>query len=181
MSGMFAYLNAYRRLDPAAKSSFEVLLLYPGVKAMGLHRLAHGLYAMGLYLAARAISEFSRGLTGIEIHPGARIGKRVVIDHGFGVVIGETAVVGDDVLIYQGVTLGGASREPGKRHPTVGDRVLLGAGSKVLGNITVGADARVGANAVVVNDVPAGAVIVGVPGRVAPKGTITHYYDDYQI
>jgi serine O-acetyltransferase len=151
--------------DPAARSRIEVFLCYPGLHAIAFHRLAHRLWGWGLRLPGRVVSHLARMLTGIEIHPGARIGRRIVIDHGDGVVIGETAELGDDVLIYHQVTLGGTSLVGGKRHPTVGDGVILGAGAKVLGPIMVGAGARVGANAVVVSDVPAGATVVGIPAR----------------
>lgn len=152
--------------DPAVRSAWEVLWCYPGVHALWLHRGAHALYRARLYFPARLLSTWARLFTGIDIHPGAVIGPRVFIDHGTGIVIGETAVVGADVTMYQGVTLGGTGKEHGKRHPTVGDRVLLSAGAIVLGNITVGDDARVGAGTVLLRSVPAGATVVGVPGRV---------------
>lgn len=156
--------------DPAARSRAELVLAYPGLHALWLHRVAHRMWARpGLRLAARVLSHVNRALTGIEIHPGAVIGRRFFIDHGMGVVIGETAVVGDDVMLYHGVTLGGRSSSRGKRHPTVEDGVVVGAGARLLGDITIGAGAQVGANAVVVKDVPPGAVVVGVPGRV--RGT----------
>ncbi len=155
--------------DPAAKSWLEVLLCYPGLHALLFHRVAHALYRCRLFLLARLISHLSRFLTGIEIHPGATIGRRVFIDHGLGVVIGETAVVGDDVLIYQGVTLGGTGKDKGKRHPTVEAECVLGVGAKVLGNITIGRGARVGAGAVVVKDVPPRCTVVGVPGRIVAR------------
>jgi serine O-acetyltransferase len=158
-------IDAIMARDPAARSRIEVFLCYPGLHAMAFHRLAHKLWNWGLRLPARVVSHLARMLTGIEIHPGARIGRRIVIDHGDGVVIGETAELGDDVLIYHQVTLGGTSLVGGKRHPTVGNGVILGAGAKVLGPIMVGAGARVGANAVVVSDVPAGATVVGIPAR----------------
>jgi serine O-acetyltransferase len=158
-------LDAYKKNDPAAKSMLEVALLYPGVKAIILHRLANLLYIWGVPFLPRLISEIGRWFTGIEIHPGAKIGKRLVIDHGMGVVIGETAEVGDDCLIYHGVTLGGVGGF-GKRHPTIGNRVMLGAGAKCLGNIFIGDDARIGANAVVTKDVPASATALGVPARI---------------
>ncbi|PZN06599.1 MAG: serine O-acetyltransferase, partial [Bacillota bacterium] len=139
--------------DPAARSVLEVILCYPGLHALWLHRIAHWFYRRRLYLIARFISHFSRWLTGIEIHPGARIGRRCFIDHGMGVVIGETAEIGDDVTIYQGVTLGGTGKERGKRHPTLGNGVLVGVGAKVLGAITVGDNSRIGAGAVVVKPV----------------------------
>lgn len=160
-------LQAARRRDPAARTLLEVALAYPGVHALWVHRLAHRMWHASplLKLPARLISQAARAGTGIEIHPGAVLGRRLFIDHGMGVVIGETAEVGEDVVLFHGTTLGGVSMSRGKRHPTLGDRVTVGAGAKVLGPITVGDDARVGANAVVVKDVPAGAVAVGVPAR----------------
>jgi serine O-acetyltransferase len=155
--------------DPAARSTLEVLLLYPGLHAVWGHRLSHWLWRRGLKLLARAVSQFMRGLTGIEIHPGATIGERFFIDHGMGVVIGETAEIAEDVTLYHGVTLGGTSLQKGKRHPTVGSRVTIGAGAKVLGAITIGADSRVGANAVVIKSVPPNSVVVGVPGQVVKR------------
>lgn len=155
--------------DPAARSSLEVVLTYPGVHAVILHRLAHGLWNRQWKLSARFLSMMSRAITGIEIHPGARIGRRFFIDHGMGVVIGETAEVGDDVTLYHGVTLGGTSWNKGKRHPTVASGVVVGAGAKILGPILVGEGARVGSNAVVTRDVPAGATVVGIPGRIVRK------------
>jgi serine O-acetyltransferase len=154
------------REDPAAKSVLEVFLCYPGLHAILLHRLAHKLYTMNVPLVPRIISQFSRTLTGIEIHPGARIGRRFFIDHGMGVVIGETAEIGDDVLLYQGVTLGGTGKERGKRHPTVGNHVVVGTGAKVLGNIRIGDCVKIGAGSVVVHPVPDNSTVVGIPGRV---------------
>ena len=151
--------------DPAARNWLEVLFCYPGLHALVCHRLAHRLHQIGIPLFPRLISHTARFLTGIEIHPGAKIGRGVVIDHGMGVVIGETAIVGDYTLIYQGVTLGGTGKEKGKRHPTIGDRVVVGAGAKVLGNIHVGDYARVGAGSIVLRDVPANCTAVGVPSR----------------
>lgn len=155
--------------DPAARSSLEVVMTYPGVHAVIFHRLSHALWRRQWKLAARMLSTFSRFITGIEIHPGARIGRRFFIDHGMGVVIGETAEVGDDVTLYHGVTLGGTSWNKGKRHPTVASGVVVGAGAKILGPITVGEGARVGSNAVVTRDVPSGATVVGIPGRIVRK------------
>src|SRR5690349_15738252 len=158
-------IQIYRERDPAARSWLEVLLCYPGVHAVMWHRLSHWLWTHGFRLGGRFSSHIARWLTGIEIHPAARLGRRLVIDHGMGVVIGETAEVGDDVYMYHQVTLGGTSSLRGKRHPTVGNRVIIGAGAKVLGAITIGQDARIGANAVVVKDVPAGTTVVGIPAR----------------
>ena len=152
--------------DPAARNTLEVLLCYPGLHAILLHRLANKLYRLRRFVLARLISHFSRWLTGIEIHPGARIGRRFFIDHGMGVVIGETAEIGDDCTLYHGVTLGGTTWEKGKRHPTLENDVVVGAGAKILGPITMGQGARVGSNSVVVKDVPAGATVVGIPGRI---------------
>ena len=152
--------------DPAARNWLEVLLCYPGLQAIVFHRVAHQLYKLRLPFIPRFISAIARFLTGIEIHPGATIGKGFFIDHGMGVVIGETAIVGDDVLLYQGVTLGGTGKESGKRHPTLGNNVVVGAGSKVLGNIEVGSNVRIGAGSVVLRNVPSDCTVVGVPGRV---------------
>lgn len=152
--------------DPAARHTFEILLTYPGVHAVIHHRIAHRLWRCGLRLPARFWSWFGRLVTNVDIHPGATIGRRFFIDHGAGVVIGETAEIGNDVTLYHGVTLGGTTWSPGKRHPTIGDGVLIGAGAKVLGAITVGAGARVGANSVAVEDVPPGMTVVGIPARV---------------
>ncbi len=162
---MLSLLDRYLRYDPAAQSRLEVLLLYPGVKALAFHRVAHALGAAGVPLLPRFLCEVSRFLTGIEIHPGARIGRGLIIDHGMGVVIGETAVLGDDCVLYQGVTLGATRLGKGKRHPTLGHRVVVGAGAKVLGAIVVGDDARVGANSVVTHDVPARVTVAGIPAR----------------
>ena len=152
--------------DPAARSTWEVVTCYPGFHALLIHRLAHGLWRMRLRWLARLVSHASRFLTGIEIHPGAAIGRRVFIDHGMGVVIGETAEIGDDCTLYHGVTLGGTTWNKGKRHPTLGRGVVIGAGAKLLGPFAVGDGARIGSNAVVVKDVPAGATAVGIPARV---------------
>ncbi len=158
-------VEAYRKRDPAARSSLEVLLCYPGLHAVIWHRLAHRVFNLGLRTPGRLIANVGRFLTGIEIHPAARIGRRLIIDHGMGVVIGETAEVGDDVYLYHQVTLGGTSSERGKRHPTIGNNVIVGAGAKILGGITVGDGARVGANAVVVQSVAANETVVGIPAR----------------
>jgi serine O-acetyltransferase len=154
------------REDPAAKSTLEIVLCYPGFHAILFHRLAHKLYCAGIPLVPRIVSQISRFLTGVEIHPGAKIGRRFFIDHGSGVVIGETAEIGDDCLLYQGVTLGGTGNEKGKRHPTLGDRVVVGTGAKVLGSIRVGDDVKIGAGSVVVHPVPDGSTVVGIPGKV---------------
>lgn len=159
-------IAAIRANDPAARSWLEVVLTYPGFHVLLFFRLARRLHARRLRLIARVISHLGRQATGIEIHPGATIGRRLVIDHGMGVVIGETAIVGDDVLLYQGVTLGGTSRERGRRHPAIGDRVHIGAGATVLGAIDIGDDARIGSGAVVVRDVPPSATVGGVPARI---------------
>ena len=160
-----------RSHDPAARGSVEVFLLYSGLHALWWHRLAHPLWRARWRFLARLISQFSRFLTGIEIHPGATIGRRFFIDHGMGVVIGETAVIGDDVMMYHGVTLGGTSLEAVKRHPTIGHRVTIGAGAKVLGNITIGDDCVIGSNAVVVKSAPANSRLVGIPASVTPRST----------
>jgi len=155
--------------DPAAKNWLEVLLCYPGLHALWIHRVSHWLYRRRRYTLARLISHLGRFLTGIEIHPGARVGSRVFIDHGMGVVIGETAEIGDDCTLYQGVTLGGTGKERGKRHPTLEPEVIVGVGAKVLGPITVGRNSRVGGGAVVVRDVPPNCTVVGIPGRVVVR------------
>lgn len=154
------------REDPAAKSVLEVVLCYPGFHAVLFHRLAHQFYRARLYLLARLISNVNRFLTGVDIHPGARIGRRFFIDHGMGVVIGETTEIGDDVLVYQGVTLGGTGKERGKRHPTLLNHVVVGTGAKVLGNITIGHNVKIGAGSVVIRPVPDFSTVIGVPGRV---------------
>lgn len=155
--------------DPAARNALEVILTYPGLHALLLHRLAHRLYKVRLLLLARIISQINRLFTGIEIHPGAKIGEGLVIDHGMGVVIGETAEVGDNVTLYQGVTLGGTGKEQGKRHPTIGNNVVLSAGAKVLGSIKIGDNVKIGAGSVVLNNVPDNSTVVGVPGKVVVK------------
>ena len=159
-------VQAYKERDPAARSTLEILLLYPGVKAVRSHRRANWCYRHHLKFLGRLISQVSRHHTGIEIHPGATIGKRLVIDHGMGIVIGETAEIGDDCLIYHGVTLGGTGKDVGKRHPTIGNHVLIGTGAKVLGPITIGDNSRVAANAVVLKDIPENSTAVGSPARV---------------
>jgi serine O-acetyltransferase len=162
-------IKAVQKRDPAARSFIEVLLLYQGLHALVSHRISHFFYNGRMFFVARLISQLSRHLTGIEIHPGARIGKAFFIDHGMGVVIGETTIIGDNVLLYQGVTLGGTGLEKGKRHPTIGDNVVIGGGAKVLGNITVGDNSYIGANAVVIKDVPPNSTVVGVPGRITKQ------------
>ena len=161
-----AEIAAAMAKDPAGRSYLEVLTLYPGLHSVVTHRLAHLLFVLKIPFVPRFISQAMRFFTGIEIHPGARIGKGLFIDHGMGIVIGETTVVGDNVLLYQGVTLGGTGKEKGKRHPTIGNNVVIGGGAKVLGNITIGDNSYVGANAVVVKNVPANSTVVGVPGRI---------------
>ncbi len=162
-------LRAARERDPAARNTLEILLAYPGLHALWMHRLAHRLWEAGIPVVPRLISHLNRWLTGIEIHPGAKIGRGVFIDHGMGVVIGETAEIGDNVTLYQGVTLGGTGKEKGKRHPTVGRNVVIAAGAKVLGPITIGDDSKVGAGAVVIRDVPPRCTVVGVPGKVVVR------------
>lgn len=159
-------IKATRERDPAAKSTLEILLLYTGLHAVMAHRVNHFLWNKKIPILPRALSQLARFFTGIEIHPGARIGRGLFIDHGMGVVIGETSIVGDNVTLFQGVTLGGTGKETGKRHPTIGDNVVIGAGAKVLGNIEIGSNSYVGANAVVLKSVPANTTVVGVPGRI---------------
>ncbi len=172
-------IRAYQARDPAARSALEVLLLYPGLKAVRSHRRAHWCYEHNLKFLARMISQASRRRTGIEIHPGATIGKRLVIDHGMGLVIGETAEIGDDCLIFHGVTLGGTGKDVGKRHPTIGNNVLIGTGAKVLGPITIGDNARVAANSVVLKDIPEDCTAVGIPARVVRvAGKKVNYVQD---
>lgn len=166
LATIFRDVQAVRERDPAARSTAEVILCYPGLHAVWGHRITHWLWTHNAKLPARFLAEIMRKLTGVEIHPGAVLGSGVFIDHATGVVIGETAVVGDDVTIYQGVTLGGTSLDAVKRHPTIGDRVVIGSGAKVLGAITIGADSQIGANSVVVKPVPPGSVVVGVPGQI---------------
>jgi serine O-acetyltransferase len=160
------------RRDPAARGVWEIVLCYPGFHAVVLHRMAHRLYVNRWYTLARMISQLSRTLTGVEIHPGARIGRRFFIDHGMGVVIGETSEIGDDVLLYQGVTLGGTGKDTGKRHPTLGDGVVAGTGAIILGNIHVGDHVKIGAGSVVIHSVPPHSTVVGVPGRVVRNSDV---------
>ena len=155
--------------DPAAENILEVLFCYPGLHALIMHRIAHKLNYWKIPLIPRMISNFSRFMTGIEIHPAARIGRRFFIDHGMGVVIGATTIIGDDVLLYQGVTLGGTGSEHGKRHPTLGNNIVVGSGAKILGNIEIGSNSRIGAGSVVIDSVPADSTVVGVPGRVVKQ------------
>ena len=172
-------LAAYQRRDPAARSKLEIFLLYPGVHAIINHRIAHWLYLHHRFFLARCVSQWSRFWTGIEIHPGATIGHRLVIDHGMGIVIGETAEVGDDCLLYQGVTLGGTGKDKGKRHPTLGNNVLVGSGAKGLGPFKVGDNCRIAAGAVVLREVPPNSTAVGVPAQVVRvAGKPVYYADD---
>lgn len=166
---MIDFLKAYKNYDPAAKSYAEILLLYPGPKAVFLHRLANFFYRMKAFFLARMMCETGRFLTGIEIHPGATIGKRLVIDHGMGVVIGETAVIGDDCIIFHGVTLGGTRFDPVKRHPTIGNKVMIGAGAKILGPVTVGDNVMVGANTMITKDVPSNVTVIGNPAQILQR------------
>lgn len=171
LASIFRDVQSVRERDPAARSTAEVVLCYPGLHAVWIHRVTHWLWHHHARLAARFLAELGRKLTGVEIHPGAVLGRNVFIDHATGVVIGETAEVGDNVTIYHGVTLGGTSLDAVKRHPTVGNNVTIGAGAKVLGAITIGDDSRIGANSVVVKAVPPGTVVVGVPGQIVGRGT----------
>lgn len=174
-----ADFRAIFQWDPVARNWLEVLLCYPGFHALCFHRVAHQLYRAQIPLIPRLISQLSRWLTGVEIHPGATIGKGMVIDHGMGIVIGETAIIGDYGLLYQGVTLGGTGKDKGKRHPTLGNHVIVGAGAKVLGNIDIGDHARVGAGSVVLRDVPGYSTVVGVPGRIVRRdGSYTEDLDE---
>ena len=166
LKAFYSDLAIIRERDPAARGLLEILLCYPGFQALTLHRISHKLWNIGLPLFPRVLSQLNRSLTGIEIHPGAQIGKGVFIDHGMGVVIGETTEIGNHCLLYQGVTLGGTGKSHGKRHPTLSENVVVGAGAKVLGAITVGANTRIGAGSVVVRDVEANSTVVGVPGRI---------------
>jgi serine O-acetyltransferase len=158
--------------DPAARSYLEVILTYSGLHAIWAHRIAHSFYKRKFYFIARVISQISRFFTGIEIHPGAKIGRRFFIDHGMGVVIGETCEIGDNVTVYQGVTLGGTGKEKGKRHPTIKDNVLIAAGAKVLGSITIGENSKIGAGSVVLHDVPPNSTVVGIPGRIVVQNGV---------
>ena len=172
-------LEAYQKRDPAARSKLEIFLLYPGVHATIYHRMAHWCFRHKLKFLARCISQWNRFWTGIEIHPGATIGRRLVIDHGMGIVIGETAEIGDDCLIYHGVTLGGTGKDQGKRHPTIGNNVLVSTGAKVLGPFKVGDNARIAANAVVLSEVPDNATAVGIPAQIVRiDGRSTHFADE---
>ena len=170
-------IKAIKEKDPAARRTIEIFLCYPGVYALVMHRISHFLWNHSLKLLARVISTFARFLTGIEIHPGAQIGRRVFIDHGMGIVIGETTIVGDDVLIYQGVILGGTTTQKTKRHPTVERGVIIGAGAKVMGNITIGEYSKIGTGAVVLKDVPPESTCVGVPGRIVKCKNNAHVVD----
>lgn len=169
LDGIREDIDAVLKDDPAAKGRLQVMLLYSGLHAIWAYRFAHGMHRLGLRFLARAWSQFTRFITGVEIHPAARIGRRFFIDHGMGVIIGETAVIGDDCLLYQGVTLGGTGNQSGKRHPTLGNRVVVGSGAKVLGNISIGDNVRVGANSVVLHNVPSNSTVVGIPGRVVRR------------
>lgn len=172
-------LRAYQARDPAARSRLEIFLLYPGVHALIFHRVSHWLWRHHLRFLARLNSQIARHCTGIEIHPGATIGRRLVMDHGMGVVIGETAEIGDDCLIYHGVTLGGTGKDTGKRHPTIGNNVMIACGAKVLGPFTVGDNARIASNAVVLSEVPEDATAVGIPAQIVRiAGRATHYADE---
>jgi len=186
MSDMIETLRSIRTRDPAARSLLQIALLYPGVRALAFHRVANFLWRHGLFFLGRLVSELSRFLSGIEIHPAARIGRRLFIDHGLGVVIGETAEIGDDVTLYHGVTLGGLSPHDGiggKRHPTIKDRAVIGAGAQVLGPVVVHECARIGANAVVTKDVPRGAIAIGIPARVitAPQEPVEDAFAPYGV
>jgi serine O-acetyltransferase len=175
------HIRAIQREDPAAKNELEVLLCYPGLHAVLAHRISHWFYQHNRFVLARLISQIARFVTGIEIHPGAKIGQRLFIDHGMGVVIGETAELGDDILLYQGVTLGGTGNECGKRHPTIGNGVVVGAGAKILGNITIGDHSKVGAGSVVVHSVPADSTVVGIPGRLVRSRTAVGQLDHDRV
>lgn len=166
MKGFIENVKNIMEKDPASRSFIEVVLLYPSIHSVTIYRFAHFLYTKKLFFLSRLTSQLGRFLTGIEIHPGAQIGRRLFIDHGMGVVIGETAIVGDDVTIFHGVTLGGTGKEKGKRHPTVGNNVVIGAGAKILGNIYIGDNSKIGSNAVVLRDIPSDCTVVGIPAQV---------------
>ena len=168
-------IRANLERDPSVRSGFEIFVTSPGLTAISIYRVAHRLWRWRRRILARMVSNYARFITGIEIHPGAKLGRRLVIDHGMGVVIGETAEVGDDVLIFHSVTLGGKSFESGKRHPTIGNRVIIGAGAKLIGPITVGDDAKIGANAVITKDVPTGGTAVGANARLVPRTHVDGY------
>jgi len=172
LSSLIADFKIIFERDPAARNWLEVILCYPGLQALVLHRFSHWLYNLGLPVIPRLISHLGRFFTGIEIHPGATIGKSVFIDHGMGVVIGDTSMIGDYCLTYQGVTLGGTGKHGGKRHPTVGENVVIGGGAKVLGNILIGSNVRIGAGSVVLKDVPSDSTVVGIPGRVVYRSGV---------
>ena len=174
-------LSVVFQRDPAARNYFEILTTYPGVHALILHRLAHFLWSIKLKLIARIFSHLARILTGIEIHPGAQIGRRFFIDHGMGIVIGETAIIGDDCTLYHGVTLGGTTWKKGKRHPTLKDNVVIGAGAKVLGPITLGNNSKVGSNAVVVTDIPNDSTAVGIPAKIIKSGEKLKKFSAYAV
>ncbi len=180
---MFENVRKIRQNDPAAKSYLEVILCYPGLHAIWLHGFAHFFYKCRLYLIARLLNSFSRFITGIDIHPGAKLAGGIMIDHGMGVVIGETSEIGEGCLIYQGVTLGGTGKEKGKRHPTLQKNVVVGAGAKILGNITVGDNVRIGAGSVVMRDVPPDSTVVGIPGRIVRESSHSkeHMLDHNQM
>ena len=169
LNEMMEDMKSAMKKDPAAKSMLEIIFCYPGIHAVWFHRIAHSLYSRKIYFIARFVSHAARFITGIEIHPGAKIGRRLFIDHGMGVVIGETSEIGDDSLIYKGVVLGGTSLEKGKRHPTLGKNVTVGSNACILGPVKIGDGARIGSGSVVIKDVPAGATVVGVPGKVVEK------------
>lgn len=177
LSTLRSYLASIYRRDPAARSALDVLTTYPGVHALAVHRLAHGLWRLRLKWLARVLSQTNRFLTGIEIHPAAKIGRRLFIDHGMGVVIGETTEIGDDCTLYQGVTLGGTSWKKEKRHPTLGNNVVVGAGAKVLGPLSVGNNSRIGSNSVVIKDVPPNSTVVGIPGRVMKSSNASERHE----
>ena len=164
-------IKSVKKNDPAIRNVLEVFLCYPGLHAVWMYRISHIFYQCKLFLVARIINYISRMLTGVDIHPGAKIGKRLFIDHGQGVVIGETAVVGDNVVMFHGATLGGTGKDKGKRHPTIGNNVVIGCGAKVLGNITIGDNAKIGANAVVLSDIPSNATAVGIPAKVVKSAS----------